>query len=106
MSQERRIVVGYLILFAFVLAAVFLVSYQSTNEARRGCERLDQVRAVEWDVLEAAANRPETPPQISAFYRQQLDDLVESTLPWTTGVDAHIDCEAAYPFPPPLSWFG
>jgi hypothetical protein len=113
------VTLGFLIAFVGFGIIMYSVLFRIEDRARLGCERLDQVRQVEYEVLADAATDlaaqavQVTDPKRKAFYKDRaadyerhLADLEATVEPFRqepnpeTPVD--IDCDAAYPDPWPF----
>lgn len=122
-KHAAKIAVGFACIATFIYA-LYAIAYANT-EARRGCERLDDVRAIEYAVLadaqvslrkQAAATDDRLKRRLIAArataYDGYLRQLRQSVRPFgdpaeteAAGGVPRIDCTLAYPRPAPLSWF-
>ena len=122
-KNAAKLAVGFACIATFIYA-LYAIAYANT-EARHGCERLDEVRAVEYAVLadaqvslrkQADVTDDRSKRRLLAARATQHDrylrNLRESVHPYgdpdetaAAGGVPHIDCSLAYPRPAPLSWF-
>jgi hypothetical protein len=122
---------GYLIAFVIFIILLYGLGLQVNSELRNGCERLDEVRSIEYDVLKGTL--PSLEAQIPSYekrgeteaveaielrvleYEEYIEGLINSVEPYgyfepdngdiNNFDQLRIDCVEAYPKPAPMHWF-
>lgn len=114
---------GYLIASCVFVILLYALLINQVNHSRQGCERLDQVRVVEYRVLQdaipsideqakAAVARGQMQEAAALHLRSDQYDEYLTDLAVPLGYlsddpenSADIDCSKAYPMPEPINWF-
>ncbi len=107
---------GYLIASVVLLGITYALLFHVTDETRKGCERLDAVRAVEYRVLTGAqkslqaqadvatdpAEQQRLQNRADAYSRniQKLEDTASEYAEYPGSI--HVDCTQAYGYPWPF----
>ena len=107
---------GYLIATVILLGITYALLFHVTDEARKGCERLNAVRGVEYRVLSGAekslqqqADAASTPQQQTILksrakeYSQYLELLLSTSAEFAPDqTKPYVDCSRAYQYPWPF----